>query len=438
MRVLLTVHDFYPIWGGTEQYTYSVGQFLRRNSHQVHVLHAEAGSAFGRETRDVHGLPCTVVKKPLDNYENLFCEEDSRVDAIFSELLASFRPDVVHVNHLVHLSSNIPRLSRARGIPVVFTMNDYWLHCARFTYLENGVTLCGGPEPSKCAACCRDIYAPPPQNGYAGTRIKRWLRRSIDWLWPRRLPQAKAADAFGRRSEVLRDAVAHADLLIAPSRFLLETMARHGVPRDKMVYCDYGMSSDVSLAQRNQRAAGRLRFGYVGTLSRHKGFHVLLEAFAGLEDAELYVYGSGESSLLESYAHVIRQKNIRLQGELSPENKNRAYSLLDVLIVPSIWFENSPLVIHEAYQAGVPVVTSNHGGMAELVPHGVCGLQFRAGDAGDLRRKLDELCQRPAEVARLRQNIPHVKNMSEHFDELMGYYEQVRRAADRCNRSPAN
>jgi glycosyltransferase involved in cell wall biosynthesis len=428
MRVLLTVHDFYPIWGGTEQYTYNVGQILRGNAHQVHVLHAEAGPGFGREERDVHGLPCTVVKKPLDNYENLFCEEDSRVDAIFSELLARFRPDVVHINHLVHLSSNIPRLCRARDVPVVFTLNDFWLHCARFTYLENNATLCTGPAPEKCAACCRSIHAAPPPNGSFRARLVRRLRRYLTLPSTTGTDDIDTAKKFRQRAAILADAIAHTDLFIAPSRFLLETMTRHGIPREKMACCDYGMSAEVRRADRPKRQSGRLRFGFVGTISRHKGAHVLLEAFDGITEAELHVYGAGDGSLRETYAHVIAQDHVRFQGELSSKNKNEAFALMDALIVPSVWYENSPLVIHEAYQAGVPVITSNHGGMAELVPSGVSGLQFQVGDAQDLRRAVLELCRRPEELGRLSEAIPHVKEMDEHYDELMGFYDRVRAA----------
>lgn len=79
-----------------------------------------------------------------------------------------------------------------------------------------------------------------------------------------------------------------------------------------------------------------------------------------------------------------------------------------------------------AYQAGVPVITSNHGGMAELVPHGVCGLHFRVNDPVDLRRTLKDLCRHPHQLARFRQQIPHVKDTDDHYAELIRFYEGVR------------
>ena len=143
-----------------ELYTYYLAKALLSIGHQVHILHAEPGPNFSTEERHFDGLPCTVIKKALvAGHHNVFLEKDERVDSVFSQIVDSFQADVVHVNHLLHLSTNIPQLSQVQGVPVVLTLHDYWLQCARITLLDNESSLCEGPEPGKCASCCHNLYS---------------------------------------------------------------------------------------------------------------------------------------------------------------------------------------------------------------------------------------------------------------------------------------
>ncbi|MGD2040368.1 MAG: glycosyltransferase, partial [Anaerolineae bacterium] len=97
----------------------------------------------------------------------------------------------------------------------------------------------------------------------------------------------------------------------------------------------------------------------------------------------------------------------------------------DVMVVPSLWYENSPVVIQEARAAGLPVVVSGHGALAEKVQHGVNGLHFPPGDATALRRILARLAGDADLLAKLRQNIPAPMDMSEHAQRLEILYRQV-------------
>src|SRR5262249_22824778 len=104
---------------------------------------------------------------------------------------------------------------------------------------------------------------------------------------------------------------------------------------------------------------------------------------------------------------------VRYMGRLGNERIVDALAQLDLLIVPSVWFENSPLTIHEAFLAGVPVLTSDCGGMAELVEHSVSGLQFRTGDAAHLRHQLLRVLREPSLLASLKSNLPTVKTIEQ-------------------------
>ncbi len=432
MRVLLTIHAFDPSqFRGSERYTYELARVLLNSGHKVHVLHAEESTTSGTENRVVGNIPCTVIKKPLAHgYENVFGEVDRRVETIFEELVNSFLPEVVHVNHLLHLSANIPRISRAMGVPVVFTLHDYWLACARYTLLRDGKTLCDGPAPTKCSACCLNLYTSWPLWKDARPGATSRARRAVKALIHLFVEGPIASWKFRRRAELMARAIEATNLFIAPSQFLADFLIRNGISRKKLVRCGYGMKTDTFRALVRAPRGERLRVGYVGTISHHKGADVLLEAFKDFKDAELYIYGSDDKHILTSYSDVLTQENVHYGGELSEVDKPAAFSRLDALIVPSVWYENSPLVIHEAFLAGIPVLVSDIGGMAELVPDKVCGRRFLAGDSGDLRRIISELCRQPAELDRMRGNIPNIKNMDEHAAELVGYYQRVLTKSD--------
>ncbi|HSE83898.1 MAG TPA: glycosyltransferase, partial [Thermodesulfobacteriota bacterium] len=154
--------------------------------------------------------------------------------------------------------------------------------------------------------------------------------------------------------------------------------------------------------------------------------HVLIEAFNKLTDgsAELMVYG--DTSYAPNYHERLRQMainpGIRFMGSF---NNNRVYEILaetDVLFVPSIWYENSPLTIHEAALAGVPVITSNIGGMAELIERTKNGLLFQVEDASDLHEKMKLLIDNPRLIKKLKGKAEEVKSLEENAKELESIY----------------
>jgi glycosyltransferase involved in cell wall biosynthesis len=424
LRILLTIHDFLPrARAGSELYTYYLAQELRALGHAVHILHTEWSLERGIEERGLDGLPCTVILKPCAKAG--LGETDEQVEAAFRHLLQSFRPDVVHVNHLVYLSTNLCHLSREQGVPVVFTLHDCWLACARMHLLTDEGEICTGPEPDKCTACLlRQYRSRPTEKGLSAI-----FKHGVKIAWHLAFGRRNAARCFRRRTQRMAEVIEQTSLFIAPSHTMLELLHRYGIPREKMVHCKNGMPTYLfdRLAGHAKPETGsrRLRVGFVGALTRHKGIDVLLRAFESFYEAELTIYGRADRGVFEAYASVFAQENVHFQGVLHDEQKAEALRQLDVMVVPSVCYENSPLVIEEAFLAGVPVVTSNLGGMAELVPDNVCGLQFRVGDWSDLRAKISYLSANPAEVDRLRQNLPEVKSIAEQAKKVVEIYQRI-------------
>src|SRR5262249_19818009 len=145
---------------------------------------------------------------------------------------------------------------------------------------------------------------------------------------------------------------------------------KFGIPLERMTRWDLGI--DVAgFQRRTQRRPGPLRIGFMGSLLVSKAPHLLLEAFGGLPEgsATLDIFGAyatyhGDDSYRAILEPLLSKPHVTVHGAIPHNQVPAALAELDVLVLPSVWLENSPLVIREAFAAGVPVVTSRLGGMA--------------------------------------------------------------------------
>jgi glycosyltransferase involved in cell wall biosynthesis len=166
----------------------------------------------------------------------------------------------------------------------------------------------------------------------------------------------------------------------------------------------------------------------VGTLAPHKGCDVLIRAFRRLPselDATLDIYGNLER--FKPFVEELRSlaggdDRIDFAGPFAREEVGDVLSGMDVLVVPSRWYENGPGVIFEAFAAGVPVVATDLGGMSEFVRSEKDGLLFGLEDHDDLARQLRRLLEEPGLLERLRAGIRPVKTIQENVDELEALY----------------
>ena len=191
---------------------------------------------------------------------------------------------------------------------------------------------------------------------------------------------------------------------------------------EKIVVVENG----VPPIKRGQRSpSAHLRFGYIGGLNLEKGLHILLQAFAPINNAELRIYGTIDNDIARNLTNSVTNPNIHFCGPVTGIAKEKALSDLDVIIVPSIWYENAPLAIQEAYMVGCPVIASDIGGMAEFVIDGVTGWHFRNGDADDLRKKINNLIGNPEVVEEFRDNLPSVRTVTDNACDIKSIYEML-------------
>jgi len=217
-------------------------------------------------------------------------------------------------------------------------------------------------------------------------------------------------------------------LFIAPSKFLRSKFIEYGMPEEKIVFSDYGIAP-LQETVPPRKPTLPLHFTFVGTVVEHKGLHVLVEAFNRLspEDATLDIYGALDEFLgyAANVKSMLAHPGIHLRGRAENDEITGILANTDALIVPSIWFENSPITIHEAFLAKVPVITSNFGGMADLVQDGKNGLLFEMGNAQDLVRCLQKVIHNPAYLDEIRPQPESVKSLDEDGEWMVKQYQRL-------------
>ncbi|MGE0825150.1 MAG: glycosyltransferase [Candidatus Binatia bacterium] len=287
-----------------------------------------------------------------------------------------------------------------------------------------------GGDPASCTAAWGGVSLQGP---LLETRPTQW-----GWMWQagaRRLAQRgvklrerRALQAIENRLAKVRKALAEVDLFLSPSRFLRERFIEFGIPQEKILYKDNGFDlAQFRSVRRPPQRHQRMVFAYIGTLVEHKGVHVLIEAFnrLGLVEAELRIYG--DLHVFPDYTSQLRMlarhPAITFAGSFENRESSRILSGVDALVVPSLWFENSPLTIHEALLAGVPVIASQLGGMAEYVEHGRTGLLFRPGDVEDLRAQLEWIIAHPHAFTTM--PAPSYVAIDEHARDLATIYREL-------------
>ena len=245
MKVLQVIHG-YPMRynAGSEVYTQGLCQALA-NRHEVHVFTRQENAFLPeyevqRETDPSDpriSLHVINMARARDGYSH------REVDGAFAGLLDELQPDVVHVGHLNHLSTSLVFPARQRGIPVVFTLHDYWLMCPRGQFIQmyedrgqQPWPVCDGQDDRKCAVRC--------YRRYFGNNDDEFERDAAHWTgW------------VNRRMAHVRQVCDAVDLFLAPARYLLDRFRDDfGIPEDKLVYLDYGFHRSAWPAERGAAA----------------------------------------------------------------------------------------------------------------------------------------------------------------------------------------
>lgn len=414
MRLLQVVHQYPPDHvGGTELYTKWLAQALADRGHEVEVFYRRTAEGVGRGHRHERdalrvwtawdGMP-----SPVRRFLATFGAHP--ILRAFTDVVERTSPDLVHVQHLMGLPVSLIRFLRERRVPVVITFHDYWWVCANAQLLTNySQEVCGGPQGYlNCARCA-------------------FARVGHPNLWP---AFPVAAGLLAWRNWLLRRSISSADKLISPTEFVGRWYVEHNVPADRTIVIPHGVNPPGR--QPREREVDRpVRFAYIGGLSWQKGVRTLVDAFRHLRGrTELWI--AGDETFDPQYAARLRAEatpNVRFLGKLSREDVWRTLARVDAVAVPSLWYETFSFVVSEAFAAGVPVVASRLGPLADRVRDGVDGLLVPPNDVSAWRDALQRLVDAPDVLKRLRANVRPPMTLDEHVDRIESVYRAVIAAA---------
>jgi len=445
MKIVVVIHTLphYSV-GGSELCAIALAQeFAKR--HRVVVCAARPTQTCSGPRRQ-HESGYTIEWLDADPSRPPTFEAAYQNDSIedqFDDVMARVEPDVVHFHGTWELSNNLPIIARRRGAIVVFTLHDFWLMCPRGQRLRPAdLTQCHDIDMERCCECLEPWIA--PRRLPSREQMRRLFNRDrppIRAIFSRaqaslfRPPDIGATSTHVERYHAkTQEVVESVDLFVAPSRFLAQEFERrYGLTPERIVYSDNGIDTRLFEGCPYKQSAAIVRFGFVGSWMPSKGVHVLIEAFRGLtENARLHVFGGPPAGDPGGYARQIMiaaagDRRITFEGRIAPENRASAFRAIDVLVVPSLWFENAPLTIREAFASHTPVVASRSGGMAECVRDGIDGLLFTPGSAAALRAVLRRLIHEPDLIPTLSRHAPPVKSIEAHAAELDAVFEQLTR-----------
>ncbi len=411
MHILHIVHQYPPEHlGGTELYTQNLAQRQVEQGHDVTVFYPSSRSADGSSALSADepsALPVGVGDRSrsrvfLDSFRQKQLHDALPLDGV----------DIVHVQHLMGLPFSLIDKIRAANIPYVVTLHDYWYPCANAQLITNtDETICAGPDARhhNCGRCAL-ARAGLPDNA----------------------PLAMlAAPLLRYRARKLQPILTNAAAVIAPTQFVRDIYAANGLGGENYVVIPHGIRYPQLPANRKVRepsTVATLRVLYLGSIARQKGVHVLVEAFNGLPDMfELTIVGGLSSfpnyarDLLSLAAHA----NINFVGKVPNEEIGSLLHNTDVVVLPSLWYETSSLVLDEAFAAGVPVIASDLGVLREKVRHEVDGLLFSVGDSQALRKTLLRLHEEPSLIAELRANVRAPQTLTQHVAQIMSLYRTI-------------
>ena len=421
MRLLHLVHQYPPHYiGGTELYTQTLARYQALLGYSVVVFCPFPQSGSDRNAEFNVEQDVRIYRVPLEPRSRTQVFRDSfrqqRLKRALEDVLEKEEPDIVHIQHLMGMPMGLVDMVTDAGIPFVVTLHDYWYVCANAQLLTNTEqAICDGPDRffANCAQCA----------------FARSGRSDASWLAPSITP------LMYYRNSRLRNILERAVRIIAPTQFVHRTYSELGTPTGKLLTVRHGLDlpqEKIYAARKihtNRLRDTRLHIGYIGGISGQKGIHVLIEAVNRLPADQVLLTIYGDLSAFPEYVYHLRQiikhPDITLAGPVSHDQIWMTLANFDVVVLPTLWYETSSLILDEAFAVGVPVIASRIGVMVEKIEEEVNGRLFPLGDVTALGQILLELIKNPDTLIHWKTGIPPVRSIAEHVRDIDAVYREA-------------
>jgi glycosyltransferase involved in cell wall biosynthesis len=314
----------------------------------------------------------------------------------FSDLLLKIKPDVIYFHHyfLIGIEALEVAKSVLPNVKIVLTLHEYYAICPKNgLMLKNDNKLCYESGSLKCQSCIGE----------------------------------RSPGDFFLRERYIKRMFHNVDHFVSPSEFLRQRYIQWGL-QQSVISCIENGQPNVGLLPFSDDNT-RIQLTYIGQINTVKGLDIILEALLLLPEEirdkfQLNIHGSGLKMQPVEFQSKVAKLVKKLKGIASLHGTYEAHELPDILagsdwvVVPSIWWENSPMVIQESLNFGRPLIVSDIGGMVEKVQHEVTGLTFRAGKAYSLANVLNKVAKKPGLRDTFSANINKPTSLSEAYQKI--------------------
>ncbi len=399
MKICQIIYTYPPyVSGGADIYAERISKELVKKGHEVVVITTKPfdGLSSLKPSLEMDGEIKVHRFYPLNIFSWIYSDEKSMFQRailnaidiwnlhpylVIKNILKKEKPDVVHIHTPVWISLSVFDAVKSLKIPSVFMVHDYLLLCRRTLLLNSNGEICYDPHPF--------------------CKMYQSLSRKIVGNKP--------------------------DMVIAPSQFILDTLSQSGfLEGSKSLKIPLGVSIDGKKPKKEYETIDIL---YAGSLVNHKGVHILIEAFKNIknENIKLHILGKGsEESNLKEMAKD--DKRILFHGFVKGKELLNFHENANIIVVPSVCFDNSPMVIYESLMNGTPVIGSKIGGIPELIEEGVNGFLFEPGNVDELKNKLQYLIDNPYKLKSLEKGAfesGKKYTMDIHIEKLESVYREL-------------
>jgi len=441
MKLMLVTSSFPEIQlGGIASYGFGLTRKLAEQSFEVKIVCVDDPG-----DENCHADQVVTEKDHYEGFEIVrirynWRKISGRYDALYAKnpiltrklagIFTSFQPNVIHQLSSMNVGTSAIGAAHELGIPIIVTATDSWLICPNSALLHSNLSVCEGRKAGKDCLICffgrtRAFHWMDKIPAEFQSKLLSRLRKNISLTtWNGSLNFWAAVE---HRREWIPQALTHVDRVLVPSRFLRKRLLESGIiPDEKVLYFPHGIEPPKSVQYQSGTDRKGLQIGFTGRPILEKGILVLFRAIAQLPSSDVifHIWGDFDDSIQKYFDHLVGDApNVIRHPLYLPDELDEVLAQLDMVVIPSLYPENAPLVVLEAFARGKPVLGSNAGGLQELINDGINGFLFERGNSDDLAAKIRNLIQHPEQL----QNIcfPPIYTVDMEIKRLLDVYHQA-------------
>jgi len=435
MRILLAAHAFFPHdKAGTETVTKFVAHHLQDEGHEVAVIAPKVAENDGArhagiEIERYEGLTIyrVSVSRSGDGFalQYLNLLKNPSLDAIYRDLMKLFRPDVLHCFHLMRISGSLVEAAKDWGAKVVFTPTDFWAVCPTYQLLNWKGEACVEHTFEDCRRChiAEELGSEATMEDKIRAMENSFESSQGHWR--------VAESVFAERERYISKLFSLFDLVVPANDFMKQTLVARGLISNDSPVLPFGAPSrNVNRLPARKRRSEKIIVGFCGTIRYSKGLHILIDAISKCENGhnlEVHIYGviheKGYFDSLEK--QFSKMPNVKFLKTFAPSRTEEILSGFDVLVIPSVWHENTPLIAYSALAAGTPLLASETYGLKDVVQTYRGGRVFPTGDANALAAYLTALSSDPTLAEAWKKEIRPVAMSEGYAKGLLSLYQRA-------------